>query len=272
MYGGVRQTLGVTTTAATTGTLVEADAVADTKGDWTDVLTTTYDWQSFDVVFSNVELADFVVDIGYLVDEDVYQVIAPDLRVAGSVAARNGVTMYRLPLHVPAGKDIVFRCADGTGAGTLYASLYGHTEGAGYSRMVALYTPVAGSKGVVVDPGGTANTKGSYAQLVASSSARVVALTAHVGTNGEATRAAPQTAAIDIGIGGTAGAAVAAQRVLLSNLLVSADATGVSWQPNVFGPFPVDLAAATRFAARAQCDVNTADERTMDVALWGFVP
>ncbi len=262
----------IVTSSATDGVVCTGNASVNTKGTWvtSSSYKPTFSWNLLKIMAYNRSAADHVFDIG--VDDgsgNVY-VICPDLRCPGLRTARMGMVQYLLPLHVPVGKQLAFRCAGSTGSLAVALTIGGHSNGIGgaqgFGRMVSLYTP-ASSRGVAVDPGATAHTKGAWAQLTSSSSDRVVGLLFAVGHNNDIARAANARGAIDIGIG-----AAASERVLFSNCFITAETTGDSWFPILHGPFPCDVPSGTRFAARFQNEINTAGDRTCDVAAWGFVP
>ena len=88
-----------------------------------------------------------------------------------------------------------------------------------------------------------------------------------VGLANDISRAANARGVIDIGIG-----AGGSERVLCADSLVVAETVADCWYPILHGPFPCDVPAGTRFAARFQNEINTAGDRTCDIAAWGFVP
>lgn len=265
---------GISGGSATDGITVNSSASVDTKGSWVTnaAYKPSFTWNLLNLMMWNAQIDNYVMDVG--VDDgsgNVY-VICPDLRVPGLRVARSGVIHYLLPLHVPQGKQLAFRCQSAAGGSNglrilCGGSSNGHYGAQGYSRMVSLYTPAAGSLGITVDPGGTANTKGSWVQMTGSSSDRVVAVMTCIGDGGDIGRAANQNMAVDIGIG-----AGGSERVLIPDITFSADTNSDQWGPKLGGPYPCDVPSGTRFAMRTQCSVNTASDRLADFGLWGFVP
>lgn len=262
----------VVTSTASDGVVCTSNASANTKGTW--VTSTSYkptfSWNLLKINVYNRSASDHVFDIGIDDGSGNRYVICPDLRVPGLRGARMASVQYLLPLHVPVGKQLAFRCADATGGLAVCMTIGGYSNGIygaqGYSRMVSLYTP-SSSRGVDVDPGATAHTKGSWTQLTASSSDRIVGLLFAVGLANDIARAANARGVIDIGIG-----AGGSERVLFADNLIVSETVGDAWYPILHGPFPCDVPAGTRFAARFQNEVNTASDRLCDIAVWGFVP
>lgn len=257
--------------SSTDGATSTASASTNTKGSWaTDTSwKPTFNWHLMRVTIWNGNTGDYVVDIGADDGSGNVFVLCPDLRCPGRLAPRSGVITYLIPLHVPAGRQLALATACSTGSRAARVSIAGCSVGIGgapgFARMVALYTPST-SRGVSIDPGGTAHTKGAWTELTSSSSARVTALMLAVGGAADTSHAAEQQAFVDIGIG-----ASSSERVLLPDLGFAADQTQSQWHPHVYGPHPVDVPAGTRFAARSQCSVNTAGDRVLDLALWGLV-
>lgn len=264
---------GIVGGSATDGVTVAASASVDTKGTWVtnSAYKPSFTWNMLNLCVWNASAESYLMDIGVDDGSSNVFVIAPDLRVPGLRIARSGAMHFQLPLHVPQGKQLAFRCQSASGTNGVRIICGGSSNGIygaqGYSRMVSLYTPAAGSRGITIDPGGTANTKGSWVQMTSSSSDRVVGLMMAVGDAGDIARAAAQNIAIDIGIG-----ASSSERVVVPDITFTADTNSDQWGPRVTGIYPCDIPSGTRFALRSQCSVNTASDRLIDCTLHGFVP
>lgn len=175
-----------------------------------------------------------------------------------------------VPVHVPAGAQLSMRSSSSTASNIDSVAVCGHSSGLGgapgFSRCVALFTP-ASSRGIAVDPGGTANTKGSWAQMTSSCPNDIAAMFGLIGYNNDTTRAASATMLLDIGVGSA------------GNEFVYYPNAGVRWGATRDGPsncpripvFAADVPSGTRIAARAACSINTAGDRTVDLALYGLV-
>lgn len=259
--------------SSTDGITVNSNASPDTKGSWVtnSAYKPSFTWNLLNLMMWNANVDNFVMDVGIDDGSGNVFVLCPDLRVPGLRVARSGVIHYLLPLHIPQGKQLAFRCSSAGGGNGLRivcggsaSAIYGAQS---YSRMVSLYTVQTGSLGITVDPGGTANTKGSWVQMTASSSDRVVGLLTCIGDGGDIGRGANQNMAVDIGIG-----ASSSERILIPDITFAADTNSDQWGPKLGGPYPVDVPASTRFAMRTQCSVNTAGDRLADFGLWGFIP
>lgn len=108
--------------------------------------------------------------------------------------------------------------------------------------------------GVVVQGAG-ANVKGSWVQLVASTTKKTVAIV--VSISKASVTALPFL--VDIGIG-----AAASEAVLIGDLYYYED-TAAYVQGALAGPFLIEVPAGTRIAARCQC--STGSSRSLAVAV-----
>ena len=266
--GSVRSEVLGAATGTSRGTALTANASANTKGTYVDIGgATAFDYELLQLfVYQGVVVADFTVDLA-LSDGANRWIIAQDLRYAASFAGLEN-SKWILPLHVPKGSQLSARVQCSTGGSAVDILLHGFSQGLmgapGYSRCEVI-NAIATSRGVAVDPGGTANTKGTYQQLVASTARDYMALAAFVGNNGDFVHAASQNMLLDIAIG-----AAAAEVELLKNVALAAAVTQDSWDPRSLGPYPFDIPSGSRLAARSQCSVTTASDRTCDVSVYGF--
>lgn len=266
---GASETLGAVT-GTSTGTLVTASATVNAKGAWETIGTSTFAYERIIVqVGATGSAADYVFDIG--IDDGAGNsfVLAENLRISALKGAGDLFLSYSLPLKIAAGAIVEARSAATVASAGLRMTIVGCSasplSGGSYSYMVALYTP-ATSRGVAIDAGATRNAKGAWAQLQASTAHNVDAIMLGIGPNADVTRTAVTTGLLDIGIG-TAGAEFS----LASNMLWGFTTTSDTPFPNVIGVIPMGIAAGTRVAARCQANNNTAGDRTLDLAAWGFV-
>lgn len=256
-------------TGSSNGTTITSGA-ADTKGSWTALgAATSFAYEGITIYLANNHAADFLLDIG--IDDGAGNnfILVADL----SMAARKQVDEHNLaifvPVHVPAGALIEARVASSTASATLNCLIVGHSANPGgfpgYSRAVKLFT-VTGSRGVNVDPGGTANTKGAWAQMVASAPADVAAIFGVVGFNTDVARAAIATMLLDVGVGASSD-----EYASISDLFFGWETTWDGPNDVILPPMPLAIATGTRVVARAQCSITTDSDRDIDLALYGLV-
>lgn len=184
-------------------------------------------------------------------------------------AAAGGHVGWYLPIDVdiPAGTRLAARCQTATGGVVMYLQVFLEDRALGSVANPVTYGAVtASTRGTQIDPGGTINTKGSYVQLTASTTADIDALAVLIGEgNAESqTYSAYTDWKIDVATG-----AAGAETVVIADLWSVA-------QPTVNQPLPgairvpVTIAAGTRLAVRCQSSINTAGTRLLNVALIGI--
>ena len=234
---------------------------------------TQFDYEAIIVnVHSGSALADYCIDIGIengsVTGIPVWPLVS-DLRLPNrKTIADRGISVY-IPVHVPRGSSLRQRAAASTGSATGQITITGLSCGIGgapgYSRCIGLFTPGT-SRGVAIDPGGTAGTKGSWAQMIASTPHDIKAMFGIIGHNNDVARAAAARMHIDIGVGSSGN-----EYVLYPDFTLAWAPTSDTPDPCVWPCFPCDIPAGTRIAARAECSDNTAGDRTVDLALYGLV-
>ena len=258
-------------TSVTDGAALLTAAASNTKSGWTQLIAST----KFDAIgivpiwtkcWSNLVgwyLADIAV--GAAASEVV---VLPNLISKGRQGGAGQAGAF-IPLAIPRGSRLSAR-AQALSAGTtrsynfqmllVSGDLLG---GAPLSKAYTYGAETADSTGVAIDAGGSANTKGAWTELTASSSAptRWMMVQIQHSTNGGL--AADTTYLLDIGIG-----AASSEVVLIPDLPVTIDSSGGGVVfSNPWYSLPVDIPAGTRISARCQCSVTTAGDRAIDCAV-----
>lgn len=266
--GGRHESRGETT-ASTDGTRSGTGTPVNTKGTWASLgAATSFAYEAITVCIGrSLSAQNGMIDIGIGASNQF--VLVENLYFAGAKLAHEQYVFIYVPVHVPLGAQLSTRRSDSVG-NLIDVTVIGHEVGLGgapgFSRCIALFTPAL-SRGIAVDPGGSANTKGSWAQITSSCPNDIGAMFGLIGYNGDTARAATAISLIDIGIG-----AAASEFVLYPNALCG-------WSTVKDGPsncpriplFACDVPSGTRIAARSQCSINTAGDRTIDLALYGLV-
>jgi hypothetical protein len=274
-----------TSTATQGGTTVTGGATAHTKGSWVQLDAST----SFDAtVFALYVVVQFQ-DTLYLLDVGIgaagsEQVIVPNFLISQSVGL---VSELLLPIGVPAGSRVAVRCQDNFGSSNLYVTGMLYSGGWGndptYQTMTAYGVNTAASNGTIVDAGAVANTKGSWTQIVASTTTTMKAFMM------SAIRPAPATSITadfsvlaDVGVG-----ASGSEQALLSNMRYfssiqtggvitpytagSATLSGLSTLvPRIIPPVPCDISQGVRLAVRQQATTTNANDRKAAYAIYGL--
>lgn len=170
-----------------------------------------------------------------------------------------------IPIRIPAATRVAVRYQMGAASGrSSQFCLIGHTYSLrripAFQRAINYGADTATSRGVNVDAGAAANTKGAYTEITAATTTPIKCFFVMVSNALEATRGSGSFL-VDIAIG-----AAASEVVLVSNLFVTGQNTEVVG-PAMMGPFFADIPSGVRLAARAQCDSATAANRHFDVAI-----
>lgn len=255
------------------GTTLTASGSTHTKGSYAELVASLgFTANTVDVV---VTATDATSGRRYLFDiatgaGGAEVVVVPNLYAEGESAASAGygAGIYPLRLAVASGTRVSARCQSQTGSATMAIAVTFSAAGgvAGCASYTAYGTDTANTQAVgQVDPGGTADTKGSYLELTASTGIVIQELLA-VMQRGPAASTAGATWAIDIATG-----AGGAEVVLIPDLrhVVGANAgSNTASQPRSYR-FPTYIASSTRLAVRASCSINTANSRLRDVVLYG---
>jgi hypothetical protein len=249
------------------GISVPAHASANTKGSWTQLVAAT----SYETSWVVVTLLEddgtrrALVDIG-VGASTAEQVLIPNLS-SEAVASASQLTprSYVLPVAIPSGTRVSARSQNSTGGGTTYVGINLFADDIAscpaMGRVEAAGVVGATSRLTAVDPGGSANTKGSWVELIAATSFHYRWMCLAFGHGASATTS-NQGYHVDIGIGG-AGSEVLIVPSFPTYISPNVDSSGVVLC------MPVAIPSGTRVVARTQCQNNTANNRVIDVGMWG---
>jgi hypothetical protein len=234
--------------------LVAESGSANTKGAWTELIASTgFDAEAIAVRIEGPNSAKTIaVDIGIgVTDSEV--VLIPDIISSAGLSAgsaQNGPFCV-FPLSIKAGTRISVRSQSSTTpSNDLRCAVYLIGQGFNRSSGLALVdtygvTTTSATNGTVYDPGGTADTKGGWTQIVASTTRDISALMI-IATNNE-------------------------NAAMTNAGWFTAWSTSSNIQPVCFGPFPVDIPKASRLSINAQCQITDATDRLLEFALYGLV-
>lgn len=264
--GGTRMQNGSVDLANSTTLFLTASASTNTKGSYTELITTTsFDANGLFITLRRGNLnGDALIDIA-IGGSGSEQVVIPNLGFACQVL-RYGTSFF-IPFYIPAGSRISARMQATTGSATVGIQVVPIAgtliNQPGFSRATNYGANTADSGGTQVDPGGTINTKGSYAQITAATTAPIRYLVVAVTNQNNATTT---TAAwlFDIAIGGSG-----SEVVIVPDLMEVIDSNLDTLTPCHYC-FPVNIPVGSRIAIRAQCSINDATDRLIDFNLIGI--
>ena len=249
------------------GTGLVAPASTNTKGSYVQLTAST----SFAAGMMMIRMGDTTVPPEeMLVDIAVggsgsEQVIIENLLL--SHGGEEFTWLYQFPVRIPAGSRVAARAqASSADARTrISAQLIagGFLGSAPYGGVVTLGANTADSGGTQIDPGGTANTKGSYSELMASTDKDIFALSLANGGQGNTARTFGNYL-LDIAVGGSG-----SEQVIIPDLHLLASNVGDGIYPIITPLIPCYIPAGSRVAARASCDFTNATDRLFDLIAYG---
>lgn len=254
------------TTPVTTGLQLVAPGSSNTKGSYAEFVASS----AFECNYVHVTVRATVATAGRLYLFDIAtgaggseSVKVPNLTAEGTSTNSSvyGHGLYPIPWQIAASTRIAGRCQCSTASEVMTVTLKLIAAGDvdGIDTFVNYGANTADSGATQIDPGATADTKGAYSQLTASTSA-IIQYLLLIATYGHATvGTAGWFADLATGAGG-------AEVVLIpDNAFYSATNAGgnPALHPRSY-PYLTYIAASTRLAVRASCSVNTATVRLFD--------
>jgi hypothetical protein len=187
--------------------------------------------------------------------------IANMVHHAGGVQPAMQSTRAHLPISIPASTRIAVRIQSSTGSSTIDARVHTSTGTFGDYQAVQSYGPVTSTtRGLSVDTGAVASTKGSYVELVSSTGVALTWIQAMASTKSTNTN----TSFLynwDVATG-----AAASEVVLLQDLNFRAIVNGGTHPSQWCFPL-LSVAASTRLAARGASGTTNATNRVFEVTL-----
>ena len=241
---------------------------ANTKGAWSEIVSGSNNINGGSLIaqFGKQSAAkEYLCDVG-IGDAGNEVVIIPNILLG--VIRVNSIFLFKFPISIPKGQRIAVRCQCGTAAATITAGVTlissGFLPSTEFSKVTTYGAIEASTLGTLVDPGTSANTKGSFSQLTSSTNGSIKNLILIPGANNY-TGHTEGTWMVDIAIG-----AAGSEKVIIPNLLFSFPiASGAGPTPLFWGPFPVNIPDSTRLAVRAQSTIASAVERRFDCIIMG---
>ncbi len=172
------------------------------------------------------------------------------------------------PVAIASGTRVAARCQISTtsvaNALQMFLLLAEHASLTGSSVADTMGAVTGDSGGTSIDPGASANAKGAYTEMDASTANAYNWLVINIGNQGNTARTASNFL-LDISTG-----AAASEVVLIPDVFFSISA-GVDLPFASNWSIGVDeILAATRIAVRAQCEITDATDRLFDLILIGF--
>lgn len=267
--GGQATETDGTSTGSSAGTTVTCSASANTKGSWVQLVAATSQASGWVIPVINRGNAAtrYLVDIG-IGSAGNEVVLIPNLPYQSNSSSSPNGSAFPFPLWLPAGVRVAARAQCGLSSSrTVVASLLGvagpDLDGISGMQVEAAGPTTADSGLVTIDPGGSANTKSAYAELIASTAFRYRWVNLAFCGDAQSRNTAGINWLVDIAIGGSG-----SEIDVVSNFHVATAETNDLPSP-ICVPLPLTVPAGSRLSARVQCSVTTASERLLDVGVFG---
>lgn len=271
--GGLQISVGTdlgTVTATSTGPILTTGGSTYTKGSWTQIVASLAQdaaWLMFYIQTETSSGSNYAVDIGVGGSGSEIAIVSNLFFSAES----GGGHRYMFPLSIPAGTRVSARAAGSNASTTISIGLTVFSDSyqsAGCGSAIDTYGfSSATILGTSVDPGSTANTKGAYSQITASTLADIAGIFVLFDCQNDITGSgADCTFLIDVAVGSSG-----SEVVIVPNIpLCSSQHTNASAQMAGFLPYlPIQIGAGSRISVRAQCSVNTSPDRLFGCTVWG---
>lgn len=170
-----------------------------------------------------------------------------------------------LPIAIPAGSRISAAKADGDGFGQAARIHLVPVRGRSFDPMVSRGTLIGAGTGALTDAdaGATANTKGAWAQLIASTVREAKGFTL-LGW-GDTSSSSSVRFHADVGVG-----AAGSEQIVLADVALAQEGFRVGLRGTPIGPIWTPIPAGSRIAVRAQCSSAAASDRVprFAIVLW----
>lgn len=262
LCGSRSEALGITN-AGTPGVTITANASANVKGSYATIGTPTFDYNAITLIMRGAGTGNpmrFLADLALGATPDV---VADNLLFHHD--RNNEASVYCLPLFCPSGVAIKARIQASTGSETMSATLIGHSIGPtwtrGASMIVACGADTANTAGTQMDPGGTANTLGTYATLSSGLNqdafAYLLAISKRDVVNTDVSWIC------NIGLGATPD--------VIGQIPLYVDNANDTPDPKVYGPVMQSIPRAVAIKSAVQCSITTATERLIETILYGCI-
>jgi hypothetical protein len=201
------------------------------------------------------------IAIGGAGSED--EIISDILGEGKSVDSEQKTSSLLLPFHIPSGQRVSYMI-DSSAASRVVGigfRLWAKKAGGKVGYKNAFSEGFNTRAGIAVDPGGTANTKGSWVEITAATAQKTKGLLVCTAMNqNSATTSA--SFLFDIAIGGSG-----AEQFLIQNIGFT---SGSLEEFTPYFYFDVEIPSGTRIAARGQSSITDATDRVFSISLVGF--
>ena len=260
-----------TVTATTQGTTITASGTANTKGSYTELIASTAGAINGFTLniggFTIASTADFLLDLAIGAGGSEEVIIA---NVLLSVSPGSDLEFYKstsFPINIPAGSRVAARIQSTLLSSQMSISLNTvpsfFSSGPLFHSCIELGANTSDSGGLLVDPGGTINTKGSWVEFTSSLSEDIRGILVLQGNRANSTNRT-QRVLFDVGVGSGGN-----EEIIMTDIFSRITPFEQPFGMNSF--VPVSVVAGTRLAIRSQNSDNNATDRLIDYVIYGLV-
>lgn len=250
-------------------TSLSTSGTAHTKGAWATLVPGGTTTQATSWVYLNARTAANTTDTSTIMDIAVGGAGSETIVLADLLLGFRPSGGLLFPLHIPAGATVRARLASirtSISSAAYSLDLYGGEPDSGLSapgKITGYGVIPASSAGTTVTPNATIDVKGSYAQLVAATTAPIHGLLVLV-QGSSAALATNNTYNIDIAVGGAG-----SETIVVADHLVEVNALEeMRAYTHEFIPRSLSIPSGVRLSAR--CSSTVSSSAAIEVAVYGF--
>lgn len=237
--------------------------ISHTKGSYVEVVaSTSREYQALIIDLMRPSDADvYFVDIAFGAAASEVVKIANLFAGIGTSAFRSGSKLF-IPLNVPSGTRVAARAQGRQATNSINCEIMGMWGTMdSFSTITTLGANTGNTTGISVDPGASANTKGSWVEVDASLAVEPywVGLTTSWDQN---TSRSNCRWAVDLGTG-----AAAAETAVWGDMSFFSHTSTDAVYPMTVGMHPLHINSGTRLSMRAECDITDATDRLLEFAV-----
>ena len=249
---------------------VQPSATIHTKGSYVELIASTgFDYTSITLVFGDrdPDLCFADIAVGSAGNEEV---IISNYMIGstsdGAVTFTSGTCA--IPISIPAGSRVSARTQGGNSSmngprigGIGYSGSFSNS--AGLVKVSDVGSVIGSTGGTVIDPGSSANTKGSWVELTSSSSESYAGFLLSLNHNRDTTPEAGQFL-LDVAIGSSGN-----EEIIFPDYFFSSDSNDVWCNMHIPSFIPIAIPSGTRIAVRAQASITDAGNRVFGCTFYG---
>lgn len=261
IHGGVG--FGQTHATSTFGTALTA-GVSDAKGSVVELIAATDHDAHWIEVMVGGQTASIACSLDILIGASTEEVLIPNLTWFGR--SNDAGARWLFPIFIPKGSRLSARVATNSGSAqtmqVVVALFNAGISFGGQASRVIQYGTIASSRGVNLDSGAVAHTKGTTTQITAATEHDHDWLVITV-TSIDTAITAVTKMLIDVLIGAST------EQVLIANWPIGAASTADIFRPDTVFHAPVFVPKGSRLSMRHQTSITTDGDRDLYVTIHG---